>query len=317
MEPASDTVTSSPELVEIADGLAFPEGPIAMADGSVILVEMFGPRVTRVHPDGSTETVAEIDGGPNGAALGPDGAIYLCNNGGCFTPAEVMGLTFPGHFDAERYIGGRIQRVDIDTGDVTDLYTECGGRPLRAPNDMVMDGQGGFWFTDHGIRDGVARTSDMSSILYARVDGSEIREVVFPVDAPNGIGLSPDGSTLYWAETHTGRIFRRTVSGVGELAASPPLDPTLVLHGLPGHQLLDSLAVDGEGWVCVATLLNGGITAVSPDGSRVEHHATGDVLTTNICFGGDDLRTAYITLSSTGRLVSTRWPRAGLRLAHQ
>ncbi|MFN5605046.1 MAG: SMP-30/gluconolactonase/LRE family protein, partial [Actinomycetes bacterium] len=78
-------MTNTGEIIEVAAGLKFPEGPIAMADGSVVLVEMFGPRITRVRPDGSKETVAEIVGGPNGAAIGPDGALYLCNNGGSFT----------------------------------------------------------------------------------------------------------------------------------------------------------------------------------------------------------------------------------------
>jgi gluconolactonase len=81
-------------------------------------------------------------------------------------------------------------------------------------------------------------------------------------------------------------------------------------------QLLDSLAVDGEGWVCVGTLVNGGITAISPDGATVEHTALPDPLVTNICFGGPDLRTAYATLSATGQLVSFEWPRPGLRLAN-
>ncbi len=147
--------------------------------------------------------------------------------------------------------------------------------------------------------------------------GRTIRELVFPVEGPNGIGLSPDSDTLYWAETTTGRVFRRAVVGVGQLAEAVPLDMSGVLYGLPGMQYLDSLAVDGDGWVCAATLFNGGITAISPDGTQVEHHATGDLMTTNICFGGDDLRTAYVTLSSTGRLVSFPWPRPGLRLAHQ
>lgn len=311
-----DVVQLQPELTEIAGGLRFPEGPIAMPDGSVVLVEMFGPRLTRVLPDGSTEVIAEIPGGPNGAAVGPDGAIYLCNNGGVFRPAEFAGLLLPGGFDATAYRGGRIQRVDPVDGSVTDLYTECDGRPLRAPNDLVMDGHGGFFFTDHGIRDHGARTSDLTGIYYARADGSEIREVIFPTEAPNGIGLSPDGSMLYWAETISGRVFQRAVTGVGEVADAVPLDPNEVLCGLPGKQYLDSLAVDGEGWVCVATIFNGGITAISPDGSTAEHHATGDLVTTNICFGGDDLRTAYVTCSSTGRLVSTPWPRPGLRLAH-
>lgn len=306
------------EWTEVATGLRFPEGPVAMPDGSVLVVELFGPRLTRIHPGGSFDTVAEIPGGPNGAAVGPDGAIYLCNNGGCYTPVELAGLLLPGPFDPGRYVGGRVQRVDLGTGEVTDLYTECDGRPLRSPNDLVMDGHGGFYFTDHGIRDvHNARTSDITGVYYARCDGSAILEVVFPTDAPNGVGLSPDGTTLYWTETHTGRLLRRPVVGAGELAPPVPLDPSAVLCGLPGFQLLDSLAVDTEGWVNVATLLAGGITSVSPDGSQVDFVDTRDPVTTNICFGGDDLRTAFVTLSGTGRVVSTRWPRKGLRLAHQ
>ena len=304
-----------PDFTEIAAGLRFPEGPIAMDDGSVVVVEMFGPRITRVAPDGTTTTVAEVPGGPNGAAIGPDGALYLCNNGGCFTPVEMAGLLLPGPFDPDRYIGGRVQRVDLSTGAVTDLYSECDGNLLRAPNDLVFDAHGGFWFTDHGIRHG--RSKDRTGIYYARVDGSAISELVFPVDSPNGIGLSPDGGTVYWAETHDGRVYQRTISAPGELVPALPLDPSVCLAGLPGMQLLDSLAVDSDGNVCVATLINGGITVIAPDGSVLEHVPTGDPLTTNICFGGPDLSTAFITASGTGRLLSMQWPRPGLALAHR
>ena len=308
------------EITTITTGLRFPEGPIAMPDGSVILVEMFGPRITRVHPDGTKETVAEIAGGPNGAAIGPDGALYLCNNGGCFTPVDLGGMMLPGPFDPSAYIGGRIQRVDLGTGAVTDLYTHCDGRPLRAPNDPVFDAAGGFWFTDHGIRDLEARTSDLSGIYYATIDGSHISEQVFPVEGPNGIGLSPDGTTLYWAETHNGRVMRRTVESPGVLAPAIPLDTSTCLAGLPGYQLLDSLAVDGAGNVCVATLVNGGITVVSPVDGSMTHLPTGDLLTTNICFGDRDgsgeYRDAYITCSAGGTLVHMRWPHRGLRLHH-
>ena len=206
------------DLVEVASGLAFPEGPIAMADGSVVLVEMFGPRL---HPRASrtarTETIAEIAGGPNGAAVGPGGLIYVCNNGGRFTEMDMDGLVFPGPCTKANYIGGRIQTVDPSTGDVTDLYTECNGNPLWAPNDLVFDAHGGFYFTDHGLVDDEARIHHLSGIYYAKADGSAISEVVFPTDDPNGIGLSPDGSTLYWAETWRGRILQRSVIAPGEL----------------------------------------------------------------------------------------------------
>lgn len=305
-----------PELTEVASGLRFPEGPIAMPDGSVVLVEMFGPRLTRVQPDGSTETIAEIPGGPNGAALGPDGQFFVCNNGGRYSEVDMGGLTFPGPLIRDRYTGGRIQTVDPSTGTVTDLYTECDGRPLLAPNDLVFDAHGGFYFTDHGMVDDESRTATIAGIYYARADGSAITEVAYPTDAANGIGLSPDGSTLYWAETMRGRLLRRTITSPGVLEVPAPVDTWQCLHGFAGLQLLDSLAVDSAGNVCVATIVNGGVSVVSPDGELIDFVETGDLITTNVCFGGDDLTTAYITLSTTGRLVSMTWPRPGLPLAH-
>jgi gluconolactonase len=205
--------------------------------------------------------------------------------------------------------------VDLGSGEVTTLYEECDGHPLTAPNDIVFDTAGGFWFTDHGVRHD--RSSDRTGIYYATIDGSSITEVIFPVDGPNGIGLSPAGDRLYVAETHTGRAWAWNVPSPGVVEGVNPVGPGggELLVGLPGYQLFDSLGVDGDGWVCIATLVNGGITSISPDGATVEHLATDDPLTTNICFGGDDLRTAYITCSGTGRLLATEWPRPGLQLA--
>jgi gluconolactonase len=140
--------------------------------------------------------------------------------------------------------------------------------------------------------------------------------VVFPTHDPNGIGLSPDGSKLYWAETWTGRVLQRDVVAPGQLGPTLPADPSVCLYGFPGMQLLDSLGVDAAGNVCVATLINGGVSVVSPAGELVDFVPTGDPLTTNICFGGDDLTTAYITSSGTGRLLRTTWPRPGAALHH-
>ena len=301
-------------LETVTTGLRFPEGPVAMPDGSVILTEMFGHQLTRVAPDGTKSKVADVVGLPNGLALGPDGFLYMCNNGGAFTPMQLGDLLYPGEFDASKYIGGRIQKVDIATGAVTDLYTHCGDVALRAPNDIVFDAHGGFWFTDHGIRD--HRTADRTGIYYAKADGSFIEEVVFPVDSPNGIGLSPAGDRVYWAETHTGRVYQREVVAPGKVGPITPDVPTM-LCGLPGYQLFDSLAVDGDGNICVATLINGGVTVISPAGDVIDFIATDDRITTNICFGGEDFRTAYITVSSTGQLLKMKWPYKGLRLNYQ
>jgi gluconolactonase len=296
------------EVTEIASGLKFPEGPIAMPDGSVLLVEIARGTLSRVTTEGKVEVVAETGGGPNGAALGPDGAVYVCNNGGFIWHESSTGLLFPGN-QPDDYTGGRIERVDIESGEVTVLYTECDGRLLRGPNDIVFDQQGGFWFTDHGkTRE---RERDRTGVFYARADGSLIQEAIFPMEAPNGIGLSPDEKTLYVAETPTGRLWAYPIASPGELDRS--VRPTMMAQ-LPDYHLFDSLAVDADGNICVATLITGGITVHTPDGSSARLIDMPDVLTTNICFGGNDLRTAFITLSTTGRLVSCEWETAGLPL---
>jgi len=295
----------------VATGLRFPEGPVWLSDGSVLLVEIAAGRLTRVSAEGETEMVAHCGGGPNGVAIGPDGHAYVCNNGG-FTWSESGGLLMPGEQPAD-YQGGSIQRVDLDTGQVETLYDSCNGFRLRGPNDLVFDETGGFWFTDHGkVRE---RDRDRGGLYYAKADGSSIVEAVYPLDAPNGVGLSPDGHQLYVAETHQGRLYCWDLAGPGLIANYfGPHHRGKVLADPEGGSLFDSLAVDLAGNICVATIRNGGITVVTPQGAH-HHRSFPDPLTTNICFGGKDLRTAFITLSGTGLLVSCQWETPGLPMA--
>ena len=301
---------------EVTQGLKFPEGPIAMADGSVLVVEIEGARLIRVARDGVKSVVAELGGGPNGAAIGPDEKCYVCNNGGFNWVHADDGYARP-HGRADQYTGGSIQRVDLATGAVELLYTACGEVTLKGPNDIVFDGKGGFWFTDHGKSYG--RLMDRGAVYYAKLDGSFIKEVAFPVITPNGVGLSPDGGTLYVSETETGRLWSYPVISPGELGKEPWPSPNggKFLGGPGGYQRFDSMAVEANGNICVATLVKGGITVFSPEGELLEFHEAPEGYCTNICFGGDDMRTAYITLSGYGTLLEVKWPRPGLKLVHQ
>lgn len=296
----------------VAEGLEFPEGPIAMTDGSVILTEIKGQRLTRIRPDGSRETVVETGGGPNGAAIGPDGAIYITNNGGSFRFIDQNGLTVPGPTPPE-HTGGMIQRFDPITGELRTLYDACEGRRLIGPNDLVFDDHGGFWFTDHGCHTPEGRK--YGALYYAQADGSHISRQRGSFVSLNGVGLSPDQQTVYAADTHLGRLWAFDIAEPGKLAPPSGRAPGRVICNLPDYQLLDSLAVEAGGKVCVATIINGGITVFDPDGST-DHFPFPDYLVTNICFGGEDLRTAWVTASSTGRLYKARWPRPGLKLAY-
>ena len=306
---------SNPALSIMATGLRFPEGPVAYPDGSVVLVEIERGTITRVRADGRSEIVANPGGGPNGLAVGPDGALYCCNNGG-FVWLEADGHLRPVGTPPD-YAGGRIERIDPATGTVTVLYTHAGGHAVRGPNDIVFDRHGGFYFTDLGK--GRPRDRDLGGVYYARPDGSHIAEIAHPVLTPNGIGLSPDESVVYFAETETSRLWALDLDAPGVVRKQPWPSPhgARLICGLPGFQRFDSLAVTAEGNICVATLMTGCVTEIAPDGRVVRIVAMPERYPTNICFGGADMRTAFITLSGTGKLATVQWPTPGLRLNFQ
>lgn len=305
------------ELKLMVDGLGFPEGPVAMADGSLIFVDIKAETLVRWTAESGLEILATIPGGPNGAAVGPDGALYVCNNGGVYKPFEPYeGGTIPSAPPAG-YRGGSVHRVDLVTGAVTLLYDACDKKPLLAPDDIVFDKDGGFWFTCSGFQD--EDRIHKGGLYYALIDGTKIVKAA-TIPMANGVGISPDGATIYVSDTIWGRLWALDIekpgSQTGKVKKGPlPVMPGRVVQTLPGFQWLDSLAVEASGQICVGTLCNGGITVFNPADSTTEHLAVPDLFTTNLCFGGEDMRDVWITASSTGKIYKTRWPRPGLRLA--
>lgn len=305
----------------LAEGLRFPEGPVLLRDGSgVAVVELESGSITAVGFDGQKRQIAQVSGSPNGLAWGPDGMLYLCNNGG-LNWVEKDGL-LRASGQADDYSGGRIERINPDTGEATRLYDRVADYRLSGPNDIAFPpagspGDGGFWFTDIGKHR--ARDRDLGGVYYATIDGQEIVEVAFPVPGgANGIGFSPDGHILYVAETDSARIWAWTVEGPGKLQKEPWPSP----HGgrmicdVPGYTRLDSLAVTANGNIAVAALYRSTITTISPGGEILDEVSVPDAMPTNICFGGPDMKSAYITLSTTGRLIEIPWREAGEQLPY-
>lgn len=304
---------------EIASGLQFPEGPIALADGSVLLVEIARGTLSRVTSDGRIHVVCHLGGGPNGAAIGPDGAIYVCNNGGFRWTTEPGNCKRPCG-QADDYSGGRIERVELSTGRSECMFDSVDGHRLSGPNDIVFDAHGGFYFSDRGkVRE---RDMDHGGVYYGRIGEGALKTIAYPAMTPNGVGLSPDGCTLYYAETEGARLWAFDITGPGSVRRDPWPSPHggRMIAASPGdhYQRFDSMAVDAMGNLCVATLLHGGISIVSPDGRTYHHVPLPDRFTTNLCFGGVDMRTVYVTLSGSGHLVAIdEWPVSGLRLNYQ
>jgi gluconolactonase len=306
------------DLRILAEGLRFPEAPIWLPDGSVLLVEIAAGQITKVAADGRKTVIAKPGGGPNGIAMGPGGHIYCCNNGG-FVWHEEPNMLRPIGVPPD-YQGGRIEVIDPAAGVVRVLYDRCGEHKLKGPNDLVFapqgsPGEGGFWFTDLGkVR---ARDRDHGGVYWAAADGSKIVEAAFPIfGGANGVALSPDGRTLYVAETETGRLWAWDIEGPGVVRKDPwpSSNGGRVLCQFPGYRRLDSIATTAAGNICVATLVSGEITTVSPTGEILRVVQMPERMPTNICFGGPGMMTAFITLSLTGKLAAMAWDEPGLVL---
>jgi len=280
----------------IADGLSFPEGPVVMQDGSVIVVEIMSGQVTRCWGDGRKEVVSRPGGGPNGAATASDGSLWVCNNGG-MAPGGAPGP-------------GRIERIDLATGRAESVYTECDGTPLSAPNDLMFDHDGNVWFTDLGRFAEGHSGKQFGGLYCAAGDGSWITRIEGHCLSYNGVGVSPDWKTVYVADTYSGRVYaydRRAEAQTARWVAS-----------VPGKTMLDSLAMTASGNVCIATMgvgAGGAISSVTPSG-EVTMVPFDDPYVTNIAFGGADMMDAWITFSGRGALVKTRWSEPGMKLVY-
>jgi gluconolactonase len=206
-------------------------------------------------------------------------------------PAERR---YPYTWHADDYKTGSIQRVNQSTGAVEDV-------PLRGPNYIVFDAYGGFWFTDLGKSTDHYRHH--SAIYYAWADGSRFVRARTPMVTPNGIGLSPDGRTLCVAETMTSRLWGFGIEERSKLRQPETMIPGKLIVTMPNCQLFDSLAVQADGKVCVATLICGGITIIDPVTGTTEYLDVPDEpFVTNTCFGGLGIRDAWITASGGGNL---------------
>lgn len=149
MSSHSEAASAEMRFVTLAEGLLFAEGPVVTSGGGLLCVEVLAGKLTGISPEGETRLVAHVGLGPNGAAIGPDGRCYIANNGG-LSPADLACLAVGKDSDLSTPPTGCIQVVDLGTGAFDTLYDRCDGTPLIAPNDLVFDRVGGFYFTDYG-----------------------------------------------------------------------------------------------------------------------------------------------------------------------
>ena len=265
---------------------------------------MFGPRLTRVAPDGTKETIAEIAGGPNGAGRrARRRAVPVQQRRLLHAASSVGGMLVPGPVRSATATSAAGSSASI-------LSTGDGHRPLHRVRRPAAAGAERPRVRrrrrllvhrprhprprpqqrpdEHLLRQG-RRLVRSREVVYPGRSAERHRPVARRSARCTGPRPTPAG-----VPTHRRRPGR---AGAGRAARSR----RVCLAGLPGFQLLDSLAVDGDGNVCVATLVNGGSPSSRPTARSSSTSPTGDLLTTNICFGGPDGSGEYATPTSRRR----------------
>jgi gluconolactonase len=248
----------------LASGLGFPEGPVVMGDGRIVLCDGNTGELL-VYADGTVSTYAHTGGSPWGAVLGSDGAIYVTQGG-----------NVPGSGDASAVSG--IQRVQPD-GSVELLFAEVAGYPLYGPNDLAFGPDGRLWFTESGSEQDFRFDVRSPGRLFAvGLSGAGEMLAELPDVYPNGIAFDA-GQRLYWTESMQHRVCR--------LVGGKPV----TFCQLPDSHVPDGMAFAADGRLFVATTVSQGVTVVSPDGMVLEEIRLGEHAT-NCIFDGSDL---YVT----------------------
>lgn len=268
----------------LAEGLQFPEGPVWLGPERVAFVQIRGQCIS-LWTAGAVTGIAATSGGPNGATLGLDSALYVANNGG-------LALGHEGRWQASAPIPGRIQRVSL-AGEVTDVAVDLPGTPPNRPNDLCFGPDGLLYYTDpHDWENlphvGVGRVA--RTTLDGRVD------LVAEVPAfPNGIAFGPD-DRLYVAQSVTRRI----------LVLDPVPGATPQTHCTLPRGYPDGFCFDAAGGLYVAGSLGDALVVFEPDGTVRDVIDMGKGSEpTNCCLGDGVL---YVTLSGTGQLVALDMP---------
>ena len=255
------------EIKTIASGFKFTEGPAADGKGNLYFTDIPNNRINKLDTNGEVSTFLEPSGHCNGLMIGPDGTIYACA------------------------MDGALISINPETKEVTQLATEHNGVRFNAPNDLVLDKNGGIYFTDPRYRAPDPLPQEKEAVYYYAADGTVARLLEEHI-APNGIILSPDEKTLYVIPTKESSMHAYPVLGPGKLGSSKVLCVLKQKEGSDGNQGGDGLSIDTKGNLYITSAL--GIQVFSPSGEALgiiefpQHPA-------NVTFGGPEGKTLFVT----------------------
>jgi gluconolactonase len=279
---AASVIAPGAGLEKLAGDFAFTEGPASDSEGNVFFTDQPNDKILKWSVDGKLSTFLEPAGRSNGLSFDEAGNLWACadelNQLWCITPAKN---------------GTAKSTVKVV------LKADLENRLLNGPNDVwIRPGDRGLYFTDplykrpYWKRDPAMQTKGQF-VYYSTMDGKMLRPVATDLTQPNGIIGTPDGRTLYVADIGANKTYSYDIGADGTLTNKK------LFHELGS----DGMTIDDAGNVY---LTGKGVTVIDKTGKLVENIAVPESWTANVCFGGKDRRTLFITASKGLYAIRTR-----------
>lgn len=250
---------------KLIGGFKFTEGPAPDADGNVYFTDQPNDRILIWSTDGKLSTFLEPCGRSNGLCFDKEGRLWACAD-------EKNGLW----------------RIDVNTKQKTVVVKDYNGKLLNGPNDVWVRPDGGAYFTDPFYKRPYWKRGPgeqgAQAVYYVSPDG-KVTRVDADYKQPNGIVGTPDGKTLYVADIGAGKTYAYDIQPDGSLKNRRPFCP----------QGSDGMTIDDEGNVY---LTGKGVTVYDKAGKKIDQIDVPEGWTANVCFGGKDMRTLFVTAST-------------------
>jgi gluconolactonase len=268
MTNADDTSPVAPgaKLEKLAEGFKFTEGPAVDAKGNVYFTDQPNDRILKWDTDGKLSTFMQPCGRSNGLCFGPDGKLWACAD--------------------EK---NELWSIDVATKKHTVNVSNYKDKLLNGPNDVWVRPDGGLYFTDPFYKRDYwkrgPKEQDTEAVYFVSPDGKTMTRVADDLKQPNGIIGTPDGKTLY----------------VADIGANKTYSYTIQKEGILGDKKMfcelgsDGMTIDDKGNVY---LTGKGVTVFDKTGKKVAQIDVPEGWTANVCFGGADMKTLFITAST-------------------
>jgi gluconolactonase len=269
----SSVIAPGATLEKLAGDFAFTEGPAADSKGNVYFTDQPNDRILKWSTDGKLSTFLQPCGRSNGLCFDKDDYLWACAD--------------------ER---NELWRIAPD-GKHTVVIKDFEGKLLNGPNDVWIRPDGGLYFTDPLYKRPYWKRGPMEQkgqfVYYLTPNGKTLRPVAQDLTQPNGVIGTPDGKTLYVADIGAKKTYAYDIQGDGSLTAKR------LFHELGS----DGMTIDSEGNIY---LTGRGVTVIDRTGKLVENIPVPEGWTANVCFGGRDKKTLFITASKGLYSIRTR-----------